>query len=124
MRKIFSILFISLLTTTAMASGLPRSFKEAAELAAAEDKDRAIRIYAQIDLKDYYEQKYGPIFVSCLKSTVHPDTSPFSFVVAIGADGRVLRLYIDHETNICACVRQTLEKDKFPHPPVAPLHAH
>lgn len=88
-----------------MASELARSFKEAAALAGAQDKDRATRIYSQIDLHDYYEQKYSPIFGSCLKSTDHPDTSPFSFVVAIGADGRVLRLYIDHETNslrLCA----------------------
>jgi hypothetical protein len=107
-----------------MAGDLARSFKEAAALANAQDKDRATRIYAQIDLKDYYQQKYGPMFVSCLKSTNHPDTSPFSFVVAIGADGGVLRLYIDHETNIYACVRRTLGKEEFPHPPFAPYYMH
>jgi len=107
-----------------MASGLARSFKEAAALAAAENKDRATRIYAAIDLKDYYEEKFGSVFVSCLKSTDHPDTSPLEFIVAIGADGRVLRVYIDHETNIYACARQTLEKDKFPHPPHAPYYWH
>jgi len=34
-----------------------------------------------------------------LAATDHPDTSPFEFVAGIGADGRVLRLYIDRETN-------------------------
>jgi hypothetical protein len=126
MKRLHSILFILLLTTSGMASDVARSFKEAVALARAKDKDRATRIYSQIDLHDYYEQKYSPIFASCLKSTDHPDTSPFSFVVAIGADGRVLRLYIDHETNIYACVRQTLEKDEFPHPPSAsaPYYMH
>jgi len=124
MTKICSLLFISLLTTSGIASALARSFKEAATLAHAQDKDRATRIYSQIDLHDYYEQKYSPIFGSCLKSTDNPDISPFSFVVAIGAEGRVLRLYVDHETNIYACVRQTLVKEKFPHPPSAPYYMH
>jgi len=106
-----------------MASGLARSFKEAAALAGA-DKDRATRIYAAIDLKDYYEEKYGPIFSSCLKSTDHADTSPLEFILAIGADGRVLRIYIDHETNIYACARPMLEKGKFPHPPHPPYYMH
>ncbi len=62
--------------------------------------------------------------MSSLASTDHPDTSPFSFVVAIGKDGRVLRLYIDHETNIFTCVRQTLQQDEFPHPLAAPHYFH
>lgn len=124
MRKVCSILFISLLTTSGMAGDLATSFKQAVALAAAQDKDRTTRIYADIDLKDYYQQKYSPVFVSCLKSTDHADTSPFSFVAAIGADGRVLHLYTDRETNIFACVRQTLQKDEFPHPPVSPYYMH
>ena len=108
-----------------MAGDLAGSFKQAAALADAQDvTDRAIRIYAEIDLKDYYQQKYGPVFQSCLKSTEHPDMSTFSFVMAIGADGRVLRLYVDHETNIFACVRPTLQKGEFPHPPFAPYYTH
>lgn len=118
------MLFISVLTTSGMAGDLAGSFKEAVALAKAEDKDRATRIYSEIDLKDYYQEKYMPIFQSCLKSTEHPDTSPFAFVVAIGADGHVLRIYTDHETNILTCVRRTLEKDEFPHPPVSPYYQH
>jgi hypothetical protein len=124
MKRLHSILFILLLTTSSSASDLARSFKEAAALAPAQDKDRATRIYAQIDLGDYYQQKYSPIFASCLKSTEHPDTSPFSFIVAIGKNGRVLRIYTDHETNIFACARQTLQQDKFPHPPISPYYFH
>ncbi len=107
-----------------MAGDLASSFKQAVALAEAQDKDRTTRIYANIDLKDYYQQKYSPVLVSCLKSTDHADASPFSFVVAIGKDGHVLRLYADHETNIFACVRPTLQKDEFPHPPISPFYMH
>ena len=124
MKRLYTIVLISLLTTSSIAGTLASSFKEAVALAATEDKDRATRIYAAIDLKDYYQQKYMPVFTSCLKSTEHPDTSTFSFVVAIGPNGRVLRLYSDHETNMLACVRPTLLKDEFPHPPFAPYYMH
>jgi hypothetical protein len=120
MKKLFTIVLISLLATSAIAGTLASSFKEAVALADTEDKDRATRIYAEIDLKDYYQQKYTPIFQSCLRSTEHPDMSTFSFVAAIGANGRVLRLYSDHETNMYSCVRPSLLKDEFPHPPFAP----
>jgi hypothetical protein len=66
----------------------------------------------------------SPVFQSRLTSTDHPDTSPFSFVAAIAKDGRVLRLYVDHETNIYTCARQTLQKEEFPHPPLAPYYLH
>ena len=124
MKKLCSIIFVSLLTTFSIAGDLAGSFNEAAALGDAQDKDRETRIYSQIDLMRFYQQKYSPVFQSCLKSTERPDTSPFSFVVAIGADGRVLRLYTDHETNIFACVRPTLQKDEFPHPPFAPYYMH
>src|SRR5579864_859392 len=107
-----------------MAGDLANSFKDAVALAATQDKNRATRIYADIDLRDYYRQKYFPVFQSCLKSTEHTDPSAVSFVVAIGSDGRVLRFYTDHETNVLACVRPTLLKDEFPHPPLAPYYMH
>jgi hypothetical protein len=125
MKTVYTIVLISLLTTSGIAGDLAGSFKEAGALADAQDvTNRATRIYAAIDLKDYFQQKYMPIFQSCLRSTEHPDMSTFSFVLAIGADGRVLRLYADHETNMFACVRPTLQKDDFPHPPFAPYYMH
>ena len=124
MKKPYAIVFIFLLATSGRAIELANSFKQAAALADAQEKERAAQAYIHLDLKPYYEKKYLPIFQSCLASTTEPDTSPFSFVVAIGKDGRVLRLYIDHETNIFACVRQTLQQDEFPHPPVAPHYFH
>lgn len=124
MKKLFAIVLISLLTTTDRASGLATSFKQAAALAEAQDKVDAAVIYEHRELTPYYKKKYFPIFRTCLASTEHRDTSPFSFVAAIGKDGHVLRLYVDHETNIYACARQTLQKDEFPHPPLSPYYMH
>ena len=122
MKTFYAIVLVSLLTTSCIAGDLAGSFKQAAALAGAQPTDRATRIYAELDLRDYYQQKYMPIFQLCLKSTEHPDMSSFSFVLALGADGRVLRTYADHETNMFACVKPTLQKDEFPHPPFAPYY--
>jgi len=126
MNKFYVLVLIiaSLLTTTGRAGELASSFKQAAALGDAQEKDPATWVYQRRDLTPYYEQKYWPVLQSCLKSTDHPDTSPFSFVVVIGKDGRVMRLYIDHETTVYTCVRQTLQKDEFPHPPVSPYYWH
>jgi len=124
MKKFFAIVLIFLLTTAVRADDLATSFKQAAALGDAQEKERATQAYIHLDLMPYYQKKYSPIFLSCLKSIEHPDTSLFSFVVAIGKDGHVLRVYTDHETNIHSCVRQTLQKDEFPHPPLSPYYMH
>jgi hypothetical protein len=123
MKKLYAIVLISLLTTAGRADDLATSFKQAAALGDGQEKEPAARTY-KLEVGAYYQQKYSPVFLSCLKSTDHPDTSPFSFVAAIGKNGHVLRLYIDHETNIYACVRQTLQKEEFPHPPLTPYYMH
>jgi hypothetical protein len=119
-----AIVLTSLLTTIGRADDLATSFKQAATLGDAQEKERATQAYIHLDLMPYYQKKYSPVFQSCLTSTDHPDTSPFSFVAAIGKDGRVLRLYVDHETNIYACARLTLQKEEFPHPPLSPYYLH
>jgi len=124
MKRIFAFVLISLLTTAVRADDLATSFKQAAALGDAQEKERATQAYIHLDLMPYYQKKYSPVFLSCLKMTDHPDTSSFSFVVAIGKDGHVLRLYTDHETNIYTCVRQTLQKDEFPQPPLSPYYMH
>jgi hypothetical protein len=124
MKKLNVLVVVSLLATATGAGELASSFKQAAALGDAQEKHPATWVYQRRDLTPYYQEKYGPVLQSCLKSTDHPDTSPFSFVVVIGKDGRVLRLYIDHETNIYACVRQTLQKEEFPHPPLSPYYCH
>jgi hypothetical protein len=124
MKKLFALVFISLLAISSRAGELASSFKEACALAGVQQEERSEQAYIHLDLVPYYKKKYSPVYQSCLKSTEHPDTSPFSFVAAIGKDGRVLRIYVDRETNIFACVRETLRQDEFPHPPVAPHYFH
>ena len=124
MKILCAIVLISVLTSAGSADDLATSFKPAAALADAQGKERGTQAYIHLDLMPYYQKKYSPVFQSCLASTDNRDTSPFSFVVAIGKDGRVLRLYIDHETNIFACVRRTLQQDEFPHPPLSPYYMH
>ena len=124
MKKLRTIIFILLLAISCSAADLASSFKQAAALGDAQEKDRGTQAYLHLDLMPYYQQNYGPVFQSCLASTQHADTSPFSFVVAIGKDGHVLRLYVDHDTNIFACVRKTLLKDEFPRPPSSPYYMH
>jgi len=124
MKKIYTIVFVFLLTTSCSAGELASSFKQAAALGDVQEKERGTQAYIHLDLMPYYQKKYSPVFQSCLTSTDHPDKSPFSFVAAIGKGGRVLRLYINHETNIYACVRQTLQQDEFPHPPLSPYYLH
>ena len=124
MKMIYTLVLISLLTTFSRADDLASSFKQAAALGDAQEKERGTQAYIHLDLMPYYQKKYSAAFQSCLTSTDHPDTSSFSFVVAIGKDGRVLRLYTDHETNIFSCVRKTLQQDEFPHPPVTPHYFH
>jgi len=109
-KMLCAIVLISLLTTAGRADDLATSFKQAAALGDAQEKERATQAYIHLDLMPYYQKKYSPVFQSCLASTDHRGTSPFSFVAAIGRNGRVLRLYVDHETNIYACARQTLQK--------------
>jgi hypothetical protein len=123
MKILYAVVLISLLATTGRADGLATSFKQAAALADAQEKERAARAYKH-EVGAYYQRKYSPVFQSCLKATDHPKPTPFSFVAAIGKDGHVLRLYVDHETNIYACVRETLQKDEFPHPPLSPYYMH
>jgi len=120
MKKLYALVFISLLAISSRANELASSFEQAFALACAQREERATQAYLHLDLMPYYKKKYSPVFVSCLRSTDHPDMSTFSFVAAIGKDGRVLRLYVDHETNLFACVRPTLQQDEFPHPP----HSH
>jgi hypothetical protein len=122
MKRISVALAVCLLVSVAVSEGPVASLREAAAIGDAQEKDPATKKYFGDDLIPYYEKQYSPVYQSCLAATDHPDTSPFEFVAAVGADGRVLRLYIDRETNIFTCVRQRLLKDEFPHPPTSPYY--
>ena len=71
MKILCTIVFISLLTTAGRADDLATSFKQAAALGDAQEKERATQAYIHLDLMPYYQKKYSPVFQSCLASTDH-----------------------------------------------------
>ena len=54
MKKIYTIVFIFLLTTSCRAGELASSFKQAAVLGDAQEKERATQAYIHLDLMPYY----------------------------------------------------------------------
>jgi hypothetical protein len=119
---IIAVLFLAAISP--MASDLASSFREAVARADAQEKGEATRDYFAKTLLPYYGRKYAPVLQSCFATVAHPNSDPFSFVAAIGADGRVVRLFDDRETNISKCMRETLNSDVFPTPPISPYYLH
>lgn len=108
----------------ASTGDLATTYQQAAVLADAQEKAPATRDYFSQILLPNYAQKYGPVLQSCFVSVKQPDNSPFSFVAAIGIDGRVVRLYEDQKTNISQCVIEKVKTDTFPVPPQSPYYLH
>jgi hypothetical protein len=106
----------------ASAADLAATYQQAVVLSDAQDKAPATHDYLQQALLPYYQQKYGPVFHSCLSAVSNPDYSSFSFVVAIAGDGHVLRIYENRTTNIFRCALDTLKADTFPAPPESPFY--
>ena len=120
--RIVSVVLLS--SILSMASDLATSFREAVAQADAQERSAATTDYFSKVLLPYYGQKYGPVLQSCFATVQQPDGSSFSFVAAIGSDGRVARIYDDRETNISKCLRDTVQHDVFPVPPVFPYYLH
>ena len=101
-------------------NNLPASLSEAKKLGDHQEKADVTRDYHRTALMPYFGAKYAGIFTSCFDTISNPDDRAFSFVVAFNSDGRVLRVYSDLETNMFQCMNESLIKDHFPKPPVAP----
>ena len=74
MKRLCAIVLISLLTTTVRAGELAGSFKQAADLAEAQDKIDTAIIYQHRELMPYYEKNTLPSFrIVCnrLKAAIH-----------------------------------------------------
>lgn len=57
-----------------------------------------------------------------LKVSNYSDVRRFEFIAIIAADGKVMRLFSDRESDLFSCARKTLERDEFPRPPIAPFY--
>lgn len=99
---------------------LPSTLSEAKRLGDQQEEAEATRDYHRTALMPYFGNKYAGIFKRCFDTISKPDDRSFTFVVAINSDGSVLRVYRDLETNIFQCMHDSLIKDHFPKPPVAP----
>ena len=69
-----------------------------------------------------FSSAYQAHLRDCQASLPQPDPSPFSFVAAIGSDGRVLRLWSDRTPAVYSCLRGRLLFERFPAPPRAPFY--
>ena len=120
------IAFISIISSAVLVSAtdLATSYPQAAALAQAQENAPKTKGYVNTVLLPSYEENYSPVLQSCFKTVDHPQNGPFSFVAALSADGRVLRIYSDKETNISKCLLAKLGKDKFPAPPESPFYFH
>jgi len=104
------------------ADGLVSSYVEAQERGRQDESDEATRDYHRSVLLPEFSQRYRLHFRECTASVPQPESTPFSFVAAVGADGRVLRLWSDRSTYVYQCVRGRLLFDRFTPPPRAPFY--
>jgi len=105
-----------------VANGLAGSYVEAQELGRRDEADEATRDYHRTVLLPQFSQIYRAHLRECTASVPQPESTPFSFVAALGADGRVLRVWSDRSTNVYQCVRGRLLFDRFSAPPRAPFY--
>ena len=102
--------------------GLAASYIEAQERGRRDESDEATRDYHRSVLLPQFSETYRRHFRECTASVPQPESTPFSFVTAIGADGRVMRVWSDRSTNVYQCVRGRLLFDRFPEPPRSPFY--
>lgn len=105
-----------------VAGELASSYVEAQERGRRDESDPATRDYHRDVLLPQFSERYRAHFRDCTASVPQPESTPFSFVAAIGADGRVLRLWSDRSTNVYQCMRGRLLFDRFAPPPRAPFY--
>jgi hypothetical protein len=122
MRKIRLAIIVLACIASSAASDLPASFQQAVDLAKTQQNLPGVKEYSRDRLRPYWQRKMDTIFQACYKTVDHPDPSGFAFVAAIDADGRVLRVYANHETNLGQCVLIAVKAEQFPAPPESPYY--
>lgn len=101
---------------------LATSYVEAQEFGRRDESDPATQPYHRDVLLPEFGRRYRRHFSDCTQQIPGADATPFSFVAAIGADGKVLRIWSDRSTNVYQCVRGRLLFDRFGPPPRTPFY--
>lgn len=104
------------------AEPLASSYVEAQEFGRRDEADPKTVEYHRNLLLPQFSQRYRALLRECQASLPQPDPSPFSFVAAIGEDGRVLKLWSDRSPPVYSCVRGRLLFERFAPPPRAPFY--
>jgi hypothetical protein len=110
------------LSVSAGAEPLAGSYVEAQEFGRRDEADPQTVEYHRNVLLPQFSQRYRALLRDCQASLPQPDQSPFSFVAAIGEDGRVLKLWSDRSPPVYSCVRGRLLFESFAPPPRAPFY--
>lgn len=114
--------WLLVLTPSAANDPVANSYVEAQELGRRDEKDPSTVEYHSKVLLPQFGARYRAHLRECQSALPQPDQTPFSFVAALGADGRVLKLWSDRSPPVYSCVRGRLLFDQFPAPPRAPFY--
>jgi hypothetical protein len=101
---------------------LADSYLEAQELGRRDESDPQTLGYHRDVLLPEFGTRYRHWLRECQAKLSEPDSTPYSFVAAIGADGSVLRLWSDRSAPVFACLRGHLLFERFSPPPRAPFY--
>ena len=122
MRRTLRTSLLFALAAAAFAAEPPTCYRDASELAKTQDNDPAIEEYRNHGFLPQYQKEYGTVFQSCFKTVAQPDDRPFSFVAAVGDNGRIIGMYSNRTTNIYSCFRDAFIKGQFADPPKSPVY--
>ena len=120
--KAACVIFAAAVTAAAAQSLLADSYVEAQELGRRDETDPMTVDYHRNVLLPAFSARYRAHLRECQATLPQPDQTPFSFVAALDADGKVLRLWSDRSPPVYSCVRGRLLFERFAPPPRAPFY--
>jgi hypothetical protein len=109
------------LCAVARAQGLPSTLEEALKLADQRGKVPVTREYHHGPFMAYFGPLYIAVLNGCMRT--HPLRERLVFVVALDAQGKLVRVYSNQASPFMRCVEDQLVRDRFPRPPEAPYFA-
>ena len=111
-----AILALAALVLAPPAPGGARAFEEARRVALGNAKTPAGKRYQAVFAKAFSESQARELG-RCVESQAAPDLTAFEALVEIGKGGAVEAVLVRPETNVAACLRESIRKTRFPAPP-------